>query len=93
MKIVLGILVLALAGCATDMRKVDRDVGAGQPPAYKEGYAAGCDSGYVAAGHPYYKFRKDVSRFAADDLYKQGWGDGYSVCKGQYDAIGGAMRR
>ena len=79
--------LVLLVGCATNMQMVDRQVGADQPPAYKEGYMAGCNSGYVAAGHPYYKFTKDVSRYQDDSLYKQGWNDGYGVCKGQYDAI------
>lgn len=82
----------AVAACATDMGSVDRDVGAGQPLAYKEGYRSGCDSGYVAAGHPYYRFSKDVSRYGGEPLYKQGWDDGFSVCKGQYDAIGRSLR-
>lgn len=86
-------VALILTGCATSTQSIDREIGAGQPPAYKEGYGAGCDSGYVAAGHPYYKFKKDVNRFASDEFYKQGWADGYGVCKGKYDAIGQSMRR
>jgi len=89
--IILLIAVLVSA-CATDMSRVDREVGANQPQAYKQGYGDGCDSGYVAAGHPYYKFRKNVSRFASDALYKQGWEDGYGVCKGKYESIGRALR-
>jgi len=81
-----------LSACATDMQRVDREVGAGQPVAYKEGYRFGCDSGYVAAGHPYYRFRKDVSRYGSDTLYKQGWDDGFSVCKGQYESFGRSLR-
>jgi hypothetical protein len=54
---------------------------------------SGCDSGYVAAGHPYYRFSKDVTRYGNDNLYyKQGWDDGFSVCKGKYESVGRAVR-
>lgn len=75
-------LLVILTGCAT--KASDIRIG---PPAYKEGFAEGCDSGYVAAGHPYYQFRKDTIRYTRDDQYKQGWNDGFATCKGQYDAI------
>jgi len=85
------ILVAAISGCATSMKQVERQVGAHQPLAYKQGYKDGCDSGYVAAGHPYYKFAKDVTRYGKDELYKQGWDDGFRVCKGEYESIGRAL--
>lgn len=74
------------------MARVDREVGAGQPVEYKEGYAGGCDSGMKAAGNPYYKFTKDVPRYLADPLYKSGWDDGFAVCKADYESIGRALR-
>lgn len=80
-------LALLLAACQTQMTRVDADVGAAQPAPYKEGYAAGCDSGNVAAGHPYYHFNKEVTRYAADPLYKSGWDDGFAICKGKYEAV------
>ncbi len=75
-------IALLLVGCATNPSNIP--VG---PPAYKQGFAEGCDSGYVAAGHPYYQFRKDTYRFDSDKQYKQGWTDGFATCKGKYDAI------
>jgi hypothetical protein len=63
------------------------------PGEYQEGYSAGCPSGQVAAGHPYRSFTKDVDRYSNDARYRQGWDDGFSVCKGQYEAIGNALRR
>ena len=81
------VLYMLLAGCATDPGMVDRTVGASQPIEYKQGFRAGCDSGYVAAGHPYYRFSKDVVRYQNNDLYRQGWNDGFSVCKGKYDGL------
>ena len=91
-KQVAAVLVLiGLSGCATSMKEVDREVGAGQPVPYKVGFKDGCDSGYVAAGHPYYKFKKDIARYSRDELYKQGWDDGFRVCKGKYESIGRAL--
>ena len=85
-KFIVIIFTFFLLSCETSMKEVDRKVG-DQPQEYKEGYAAGCNSGYVASGHPYYKFTKDIARYESDNLYKQGWEDGFRVCKGSYDAI------
>jgi hypothetical protein len=57
------------------------------PQAYREGYADGCSSGYVAAGQPYMKYKKDVYRSGSDSLYREGWNDGYNTCKGKYDNV------
>ncbi len=57
------------------------------PPAYREGFAAGCDSGYSAAGNIYYRFNKDPQRAISDAMYASGWNDGFAVCKGKYDNI------
>ena len=82
------VALVAAAGCATTMDQVPPD----QPEAYRSGYAAGCDSGYVAAGHPYYRFSKDAAAYGADDLYRQGWDDGFAVCKGKYEAVRQSVR-
>jgi|GEM_PF-378389 len=80
--------VLISVGCATKLRQAPDG-----PLPYQEGYLAGCDSGYVAAGHPYYKWHKDVERFNADKLYSQGWNDGFATCKGKYEATQRMMAR
>ena len=82
------ICLLMISGCATTIKQVDREVGVGQSPEYKQGYGAGCNSGYVAAGNHYYKFTKDVTAYSANQVYKQGWDDGFTVCKGKYDSLG-----
>jgi len=46
----------------------------GYPPAFREGYAAGCNS---ARGRD----RHDAARMAADALYAQGYHDGYDGCR------------
>ena len=85
-------IALVLASCQTNRARVDQEVGAGQPQEYKDGYGPGCDSGYVAAGHPYYSFSKDVRRYGVDSLYKSGWDDGFAVCKSKYESIGRSLR-
>ena len=47
----------------------------GFSPAFKQGYAAGCDS--ARSG----RRRRDESRYEADADYLTGWNDGYSICR------------
>jgi hypothetical protein len=46
----------------------------GFPPAYRRGYADGCES--VRGGSR----RRDENRFQRDVDYTMGWNDGFSVC-------------
>jgi hypothetical protein len=84
-------VIWGISACAPVDAVTKRNT-AGQPPAYVDGYSAGCGSGYVAAGHPYAQAGKDVSRYLSDAVYKTGWDDGFVTCKGQYDSIGASMR-
>jgi hypothetical protein len=47
---------------------------AGFPPAFREGYAAGCDSARARTT------RRDEQRFKADRQYANGWRDGLDAC-------------
>jgi hypothetical protein len=47
---------------------------AGFPPAFRDGYAAGCDS--ARARTP----RRDDARFKTDRQYASGWRDGFDAC-------------
>ena len=85
--VVIGWLLISLTGCVTSMDRVNREVGEHQPISYREGYQHGCNSGYVAAGHPYYRFEKDMDRHLNNELYRSGWNDGFLVCKGKYESI------
>ena len=88
MKIIAIALALSLvSGCADMIADAARNEVVGQPPAYQDGYADGCNSGNSAAGHPYTQFVKDVRRATPNSLYGQGWQDGFAVCKARYDAI------
>ena len=88
MKYTAALFFAFMIGCSTSAGQVDRIVGGGQPQAYKDGYRQGCDSGYVQAGHPYYRFSKNVIRYSRDDLYRQGWDDGSMACRSSYQSIG-----
>lgn len=79
--VLLTVCVFLICGCATKQSQVPHG-----PPTYQEGFMAGCDSGYSAASHPYYKWHKDVERFNSDKLYMQGWNDGFATCKGRDEA-------
>lgn len=85
-------LVWTMSACAP-VDAVTRRNTVGQPPAYVDGYTAGCGSGYVAAGHPYASAGKDVSRYLSDAVYKTGWDDGFATCKGKYDSTNNMLRR
>lgn len=86
------LMAFTLVGCATKAGSRDMQMTVGQPPEYADGFRDGCDSGYVASGHPYYKAKKDVQRSLDDKLYAMGWNDGFANCKGNYDSIGRALR-
>ena len=65
---------------ATSMLQVDAMVGVQQPGAYKVGFMEGCDSGRLSAGDSSFLFKKDTNRFDTDDVYQQGWNDGFNRC-------------
>jgi hypothetical protein len=70
--------VVALAACTSQR---DALIARGVPPAYAEGYEAGCSSGDAAAGGLFSEPEKDASRYAADAQYAKGWDDGFAKCK------------
>lgn len=76
-----------IAGCQTPQQWVDRQVGSGQPQEYKDGYLDGCPSGNSAAGYIYAKFKKDVMRYSDDSIYRQGWDDGFNICKSKHESL------
>lgn len=78
----LALVAIALAACETPVSMAPSG-----PEPFRIGYAEGCDSGKSAAGNLYARFKKDVTRFGSDALYAQGWENGFSVCKGQYESI------
>jgi predicted secreted Zn-dependent protease len=66
--------VVAAAGCtgAPTTQPVNQS---GYSTAFRQGYAAGCDS--VGARRP----QRDEARYKTDTDYMMGWNDGYSACQ------------
>ena len=78
----LPLIVAALiSGCTTVLQQqllvVDH-----QPPAFRDGYRDGCESGLSEGGAGMqYRFRKNVDRYNSDGLYTGGWDDGVQICR------------
>jgi hypothetical protein len=49
---------------------------AGFPPAFRDGYADGCQS-----AKPFAAKHRDDARYARDTQYASGWRDGYDICR------------
>lgn len=79
-----SLLLGALAACVSPSQQLIRQ---GQPPEYAVGYEQGCASGRVAGGSWGYRFVKDAARFQSDQLYADGWTDGFNVCKGKEEEV------
>jgi hypothetical protein len=74
-----GALTLAtalLVACATPKPPPPKVNLAGFPPAFRDGYADGCQS-----AKPYSAKHRDDARFARDTQYAAGWRDGYDICR------------
>lgn len=73
----LGVAAVLLCGCQNTREQMQAE---GYPPAFVDGFEAGCSSGRQAAG-ALDGFRKDVPRYLAAPLYAQGWDDGFRQCQ------------
>lgn len=68
---------LALGGCQSTR---EQQLAEGYPPAFVDGFEAGCSSGRQAAG-TLDDFHKDVPRYLAIPAYAEGWNDGFRQCQ------------
>ena len=73
----LAVAAVLLCGCQNTREQMQAE---GYPPAFVDGFEAGCSSGRQAAG-ALDGFRKDVPRYLAAPLYAQGWDDGFRQCQ------------
>jgi hypothetical protein len=72
----LALLLATACICACSASKKDANVNlAGYPPAFRAGYADGCESSHRSIGQ-----KKDNDRFKHDSQYASGWRDGYDIC-------------
>jgi hypothetical protein len=75
----IGALILAaafLGACATAKPPPPKVNLAGFPPAFRDGYADGCQS-----AKPFAAKHRDDARYARDTQYASGWRDGYDICR------------
>jgi len=76
--------ILLLGGCAAlDEKIMDLQMRGleSKPAAFKEGYRAGCASGFRSAGNVRYSQTKDVVRFDNDAEYADGWEQAFKACR------------
>lgn len=62
----------------------------GGPAEYQLGWEDGCDSGLSAGSPMFYKMMygfKKRPEMGANDLYKQGWNEGFTYCRFTIDAV------
>jgi len=70
------LLSVLASGCAPSKPPPPAVNLSGFPPAFRDGYAAGCDSA-KRGGAPH----RDETRFTQDKQYAAGWRDGFDMCK------------
>ena len=71
----LMLAVTLLAACAAPKPGPPNINLAGFPPAFRDGFADGCQS--AKSGAPR---RRDETRYAKESQYATGWRDGYDMC-------------
>ena len=76
-------MLLGLGACATQpgstgtaQKAPARYNLAGYPPAFRDGFNAGCEAAKRNVAVP-----EDKTRYASDGQFKAGWKDGQSICK------------
>jgi hypothetical protein len=76
-----GVALLAVSGCRPYMLYAVEPEG---PAEYQLGWQDGCDTGLSADSPMFYKFMygfKKRPEMGANDLYKQGWNEGFTYCR------------
>lgn len=78
------VILVALAGAAVGCGpgRGNPQIPPPGPPAFQDGYLAGCPSGFTDAGRDGYQqsYRKDLPRYAGEADYRQGWDQGHAAC-------------
>jgi hypothetical protein len=70
------VLVALLGACVSPKPPPPKVNLGGFPPAFRDGYADGCQSATPGASR-----RRDETRFGQDTQYAMGWRDGYDICR------------
>ena len=79
------VLLVLLPGCNSTNRK--GLIAAGYAPEYVDGYVDGYSAGCHTIGHPFYRFKREVTRYEQDHQYKRGWEDGFTIARCDYAAV------
>ena len=73
----IALMLAACAGVGTPSPRRAPNVNlSGYPPAFRDGYLDGCETGRALIGT-----RKDERRFRSDLQYAQDWRAGHDICK------------
>ena len=72
--------LFVLGGCSSTSETMMQQ---GYSPDYSHGYEDGCKSGRKAGGSMIDQFSKNVRLYDNDYKYREGWDDGFRVCRGQ----------
>jgi len=72
--------LFAFGGCASTSEMMMQQ---GYGPDYSHGYEDGCKSGRKAGGSMFDQFTKNVRLYDSDSKYREGWNDGFRVCKSE----------
>jgi hypothetical protein len=71
----------ALAGCVLFPGREDRALQ--KNPNFRQGYEDGCAAASTAGANPREQQPyRDEALYASDAAYRSGWGNGFSVCRG-----------
>jgi hypothetical protein len=73
-KFSLLLAAIVLSGCTPSRKEVNVNL-AGYPPAFRAGYADGCESSKRSTGQV-----RDETRFKQEPQYASGWRDGLDIC-------------
>ena len=85
-KVLIGVLLLScVAGCQSMNR--DGLLAAGYTEEYADGYVDGYSAGCNRAGHPFFQFTRDMTRYEQDHQYMKGWNDGFTIARCDYAAV------
>jgi len=71
-----GLVVTALASCASPQASRSKVNLSGFPPAFRDGYSDGCQSAKGGAA-----LKRDAARYGNDRQYAMGWRDGFDICR------------
>lgn len=77
-------LALTTAACTTPTKDLLQQRLRDRPPAYRDGYLAGCDDARIEKSATQKRRVRDENRFSTEEVYARGWYDGNEDCRDNY---------